>query len=826
MNEDYNINSVEDKEYNKQEQDESVSPENLEDKPNKENIKNVAEGSNLTAGGDARIGDTIFNIMSSQDDKLGKILKNKDSIPQFDEYKIKKPKNEEYLKTIDLNENVNCILKNSILLVCSYEEDIVLDANNAVLVELKKEHDFDIKFLSNSDLNESFDFPLLAKTIREFKNSIIVFDIRIRSFYESIFKIGKQDLGQILANLKDRKVLLLLSLTYQKDSRLIENFYQKHVNETNFPVWDIDFITPLFNKGIKEYSNKHEEYKRLLLLQKETGLWDKSTSKEAFYLELKCALNKPDSFINTIEQDVEEAKSDAENRFDDVQKLFEIDELFEAIGLMLSQFKNLNLGQLDYLLEKYLKHLDTLSEPTVTITETDKENENKEIVKEDPIKLFNRWNKEKKKQQVLFDKLQLESRKQEDNKRIIEFKNALIKSNVKDHFNLNESFQLRELWEVFKTNHILFDKIDINIIEGIVLLIDKLIQDFGFTISNDYLSLVYSGILKNKVKISNKERRINNFQGLIENYDDKIDQLILENRLILIIAFFYEKENLKKTVLSFLSFLIKNGHFNLQIRIIDSLKYYEDFDELLWIKYIFSSGSSSSKESAFSYLLHLVHNTSSINKVVERCEYIRLWLKNEDEDSIDFINSIAVSHHLLQLNDIVNRLPTSNYGLWPKEYPLFLFTDLTNNNELLNSILQWLFDDKLNVYFNVLTTKYWKVTNDNTNNKLINFNIDYIRCRIIQHWFIFLTKKNNWNGKLKNIPEEIQFVLSLIKTKADKNKISAFYKYLGVFRKMNNDKYLSYKKNKDEATYKKNKRQIKTTKIIEKVLKYLTIEFK
>jgi|GEM_PF-4693545 len=777
--------------------------------------KNSLDNSSLDVGGNNHIGDV--NILGKDFE-----FKPRENFKlTFDDYDLSAFSETAYIEELWDKENFGNIINENIFMIYSYDGYIVDQANNFLLSYLSEKNNYNIKFV-DVNIKESFDFAFLVKNTYELSKCIVLVDIRDRSFYDSIFKIGIVIFKQLIRNLKKQGIFILLSLTYQENTRIIENIYEKDKDDLPFFTWEIDFIIPLFKRKLKNNFDKHINYQKLLLEQRSEGLWE--ASNKYFYLELKSALIYSSQFIERIQRDVKDIKKDAEGNLKKIEDVFDEDDLLESICLILSQFNNLNHKQLDELVVLYLEYL-VKTNPI-----------KKEIIEKDGVKvivkhpsLVDRWNKEKRKKKALFRKLSLETRVQENGKGFIDFENAFIRKRLKEHFDFNEQYQLEELWIVFKKSNILFnDDIDSNVIEGIVQLLDKLVCNFG-NIGENYIQEIYRNIIEHRIKISFNGSNDRDFIQLIESHINKTELLAIEYKFSRILVYFYEKDALRKTVDLFTNSLIENDYSRLFIKILDSLKYVESFDELIWIKKMLNNGSYKNKQDIFSYLLYWVNSSSNNTQVLERCTKVNNWIQVLHKNSNEHLSIIALSHPILQLFDIVKRMPVSNYSYWSKDYPLFLFimeNDSIKQSPVFDFFVNQLFNQELDLFFFKII-QFWKIEKEIkvSEKSILPITIDYFRSQIIQHWFLFLVKDIKWNGKSKTASNEMNELLNNIKEISIVTQRDKIIKYLSIFRNMNIVNFHEHNEKKQSARteekYKDYTKKIKINKTVEKVLKYL-----
>lgn len=313
---------------------------------------------------------------------------------------------------------------------------------------------------------------------------------------------------------------------------------------------------------------------------------------------------------------------------------------------------------------------------------------------------------------------------------IMDFKNTHQRVSLKQYFNRNHSFYIKQKFESLFTSGLLFN------------------MTTNEQITNNLINLLLKKLASNTKEYSFnyllKITKLHFFSNSVDTLSQVIDEML-------------SNEKLKESVKGFLNFYMEENREVVQM-LTEKLRYSPNFDKFYWLGRLLNEGNKATRDRSYNFLINLSKQIGI--RVFEFLNEIKNWLPHLETPINNFspVNMYGLTFIIDFTNEITKKFPVSKFGYFPSNYPLFvtLDGDKEATSEKIKLLISWLFHPSLEDALILLRRIH--SDNHNTNAKKVKREILQFRAHLIEVWYAILL----WKIKDEDIETKDRESLNLI----------------------------------------------------------------
>lgn len=672
----------------------------------------------------------------------------------------------------NLSKKIEEIQEHRVLLINSYDQNLLNSATYAIIEDLQTKGTFKCRVLEFKDDNlQRSDLNLKMFTeqkIGKGKSQIFVVHLtnvhQANSFLDSLFdRTNSGDL--IKSGLRANNIFVLVIFS---STEIIRKF-EENKTQFHFINWYVSFEKYLPQLLRDKFSEEEASYLyENIIEQNQYKLF--GDEEIEFYLKISKKIEESNRAIrDEVGSNIEKVKKLKESGKQAIQRInteqLILDYptskglLYIAAFFPLLSFREFN---------KLVSNILSGEEGEIEIEEEYKSKKDKikfRKVKE-AIDLQKHY---KNNSDLALQKAYLEEVRTDNLSTVVDFREPYLRKEAKAHYQREYPKYIKDQFDKIIDFDLLFDiEASSKFIENIV----EVVVETALTDPDYYGKKLLKEIGLGKFILKDTNKEIGDDKWILEALSTILGIKDIKryhdfNRLATLIAKMLEYPQLKRSVDDFLSSLIKVWKSpEIVLEILNRLRYSKNIDQLLWLKRIFNEVVDERmeiKQRAYNYLILLGRQYSFV--IYDFLVQIREWkLKNTVNFGKNKSDKLYKLYSLTFLfsfaKEVAFTLPKKFYGDFPSKYILFARFNEIGENEMRDKIhflISWLFHKNLDrIFYNNI-----KTFDLNT----INSNAD-----LIEHWsLILLGNSKKRQSKASDQSKKIlQIIFSEIKKNTDK----------------------------------------------------------
>lgn len=673
----------------------------------------------------------------------------------------------------NLNEKLEDLKEHRVLLINSYDQNLINSATYAIIKDLKTKDNFDCRVLEFKDNNlQRIDLNLKMFTeqkIGKGKSQIFVVHLtnvnQANSFLDSLF--DRTNSGHLIkSKLKSENIFVLVIFS---STEIIRRF-EENKTQFHFISWYVSFEKYLLQLLSDKFSEEEASYLyENIIEQKEFGLF--GDDEIEFYLKISKKIEESNRALrDEVGGNIDQVKKLKESGRKAIQRI-NTEQLIlsyptsKGLLYIAAFFPLLNFREFNKLASNILSG----EEEEIEIEEKYKSKKDKTKVRKvkERIDLQKHY---KNNSDLALQKAYLEEVRTDNLSTVVDFREPYLRKEAKAHYQKEYPKYIKDQFVKIIDFNLLFDiEASSKFIENIV----EVVVETALTDPDYYGKKLLKEIGIGKFILKETNIEIGDDKWILEALNTilGINDIKLHhefNRLATLIAKMLEYPQLKRSVDDFLSSLIKVWKSpEIVLEILKRLRYSKNIDQLLWLKRIFNEVVDKRmeiKQRAYNYLILLGRQNSFV--IYDFLDQIREWklkntinFSNSEKDKLYKLYSLTFLFSFAK--EVAYTLPKKFYGDFPSKYILFERFNELGENEIRDKIqflISWLFHQNLDRIFYNKKNIFGLAA--------INSNAD-----LIEKWSLILlgnSKKKQSKGN-KQSKKILQIIFSEIKKNTDKS---------------------------------------------------------
>jgi len=579
-------------------------------------------------------------------------------------------------KSLDVSQitaHSGALLSERILLVSCHDEDIAGNVARSIACETK----IPAKELVTIDQNGQGDYNFknfieaLArskekrKAVTDSGAAICVWEVSSSGEDE----ISTQILDSLLSNnariaqyksiLNERGLCLICLVSPQR----IQAYVDSRTAAMRLRSWEIDFLSPL----LEEYDfSDYDILTKMILQQRQEQRW--SNDNAEFYKQINKCLRAQNL------RDVLETRP-LPQRYDlNVEDLFDWeDPLTRTVLYCATYFPDLSPQDFSYLVELFLG--DTTEEVTKRVKRADNKDASEITEVVESVPLEHRW---KRDADAVLRKCKLASTKNENHKRVVDFKLEGLRTNLSEYIRNEHYFFFESNFVLLRQRGLLFSPRKI-VAEGARQLFVDMAAQYA---AADVANWLYD-ILAQFEQVAEAAERLKEHRLAFQSLPDlqvEAARRYLSFALSRLLIKLDKEEPSREAARLFWQQLLQHQHQWLLLllrRMGDSAP----FETLKWVKQLLDQGRPEIRDRTLRYLVsYLLHREPTIYATVKE---LMQWSKPTQA------GQIAQEVLIIYCIETNRQVDQEDYGQWPSSHPLFGFKDLKEAEDSLDLLVGW-----------------------------------------------------------------------------------------------------------------------------------------